>query len=359
MPDGTASLSATDLLRQPVTAEHDGWKIESASAQPVTPAELVQRMGGPEAPAVVEPPKVETPPAAESDEPVVADKPAAAVVAAPAVADPAAPPAKPKKADPQARINEATRLRHAAERETAAATARAEAVQRELEAERAKNAPPPVVAKPAVELVEPKEDDFETYGAFQTALRAYDRAVITAEADARIARTLDERDAKAREASSADRLARAHAQRVAAFNDRLDAARTEHADLDAIIDTPIPLSAPMKDIIVDSEVGPQMWIYLHGHPEECERIARLHPLIAIREMGGIEREIKLQRAAHSGPAAVAPPISRARPPLKPGAGSVPTASASETRVDTIATPFGPEWIRAENRREQARRARRL
>lgn len=369
--------SQSQELRLPVTAEHAGWEITSASAgKAPTHEELVERLGGPAAAKPEDKAAADAKPATEEVvEQVEKPSAAAAVAAKPnekaddvaAAAKPGEKVEKPRGGSMQSRINEQTRLRYQAERNASAATERATALERENAALRARTAEPvadaaavaaAAAAKAALttELVEPKESDFTTYEDYQLALRTFDRAVITAETDKRIAAVLATRDATSAATSTQERVARAHTERVAKFNERLDTLRERMPDLDAIMDRPIPMSPPMKDIIMDSEVGPQIWVHLDANPGEAERIARLHPLIAIREMGRIEE--RLIAAAHSGPAAASSSqVSQARPIVKPAIG--PAASAANGRTTDLATmPFGPEWIAESNRQRSARGRRR-
>lgn len=373
--------SQSQELRLPVTAAHDGWEVTSASAGPQpTKEQLVERLGGPAADKTTDTTAVAA--AAkpgEEETTVVVDKPVAGAAAAAKPGDAAAAVVakpgekattdktgdKPRGGSMQSRINEQTRLRYQAERDLAAERTRTEELTRELAAVRTKPADgaaateaaalaAAAAAKPAAP-VEPKESDFHTYEEYQSALRAFDRAVITAETNERIATALATRDASTAAASTQDRLARVHVQRVEKFNERLDTLRASMPDLDAIMDRPIPMSAPMRDIIMDSEVGPQIWVHLDANPGEAERIARLHPLIAIREMGRIEE--RLSAGAHSGPSASSSPVSQARPIVKPAIGPAASAAAGRT-TDLASMAFGPEWIAESNRQRSARGRRR-
>jgi hypothetical protein len=73
------------------------------------------------------------------------------------------------------------------------------------------------------------------------------------------------------------------------------------------------LTAPMVDVIKDSDVGPQMMLHLARNPEDIDRIARLHPVLAFGEMKKLEARLE---GAHSG-SPQSTQHSKARPPIKP------------------------------------------
>jgi hypothetical protein len=90
------------------------------------------------------------------------------------------------------------------------------------------------------------------------------------------------------------------------------------------------LTAPMVDAIKDSDVGPQMLLHLARHPEDIDRIAALHEVLAYGEMKKLEGQLI---GAHSGsPPDVAQQHSQAPAPIKP------VGHATSRRSDTDEIP---------------------
>jgi len=90
------------------------------------------------------------------------------------------------------------------------------------------------------------------------------------------------------------------------------------------------LTVPMVDAIKDSEVGPQLLLHLARHPEDIDRIAALHDVLAYGEMKKLEGQLA---GAHSGsPPVVAQVHSQAPAPIKP------VGHATSRRSDTDEIP---------------------
>jgi len=121
---------------------------------------------------------------------------------------------------------------------------------------------PETDAAPVAAAGRPAQDDFETYEQFQEAL-----------VDWKVNLRLTEHDVEARE-----RIERASAQRaqeaiVAAHTSRIDAFRSEHDDFDAVIEQgrDLPMTRPMQDSVLNSDMGPAVMYHLCRFPEECDR----------------------------------------------------------------------------------------
>lgn len=97
--------------------------------------------------------------------------------------------------------------------------------------------------------------------------------------------------------------------------------------------------------------GQDIMVYLVQNPDVAQAITSLHPIDQIGRMGEIAGTIKARaEAAASGPART-PPISNAKPPIKP-LGSSPTVSDD---VDTESESFEAHFKR-ENARDAKKRA---
>lgn len=101
----------------------------------------------------------------------------------------------------------------------------------------------------------------------------------------------------------------------------------------------IVIHAGALEAIADSDVGPDILNHLADNPKECERIASLSPIAAIREIGRIEAKLE----AKPEPKKTA---SKAPAPITPGGGGSPSDDTPKD-TDTI-----DEWMRKERARER-------
>jgi hypothetical protein len=166
----------------------------------------------------------------------------------------------------------------------------------------------------------PVQDDYETYDQFQEAL-----------VDWKVNLRLTERDAVERERIERVSAKRAHDAVVDAHTGRIDAFRETHSDFDAVIEQgkALPMTQPMQDSVLNSDMGPAVMYHLCQFPEECDRIAAMPPMHAIREMGKLEARIE---AAQTGPASSAASMTSAPRPIKPVGGG---ATASTVPLDQM------------------------
>lgn len=96
------------------------------------------------------------------------------------------------------------------------------------------------------------------------------------------------------------------------FQARADAARAKLPDFDEVVGmSEAPMSQPMAEAIIDSDVGPQLTYYLAKNPQEAERIAGLSPVRAIREIAAIEAKIKAPPAPTAKATSAPPPPTHA------------------------------------------------
>tara|TARA_R110000823_G_scaffold225669_3_gene353426 strand:- start:784 stop:1605 length:822 start_codon:yes stop_codon:yes gene_type:complete len=162
----------------------------------------------------------------------------------------------------QERIDEITRQRHEAQREAAYWRGLAEAAQ-------PKEAP--------AEASEPKSEDFEDYGAYVRALAKFEaKALVKAEFE-------QQRTQKAQEAQATT------------WQQRADAAKAELPDFEKVMATSTaPMSHAMAEAIKGSDIGPKVAYHLAQNPEIADRLSRLEPMAAAREIGRLEASLSVK-----------------------------------------------------------------
>jgi|TARA_R110002020_G_scaffold93004_2_gene224620 hypothetical protein len=173
-------------------------------------------------------------------------------------------------------------------------------------------APPEGVEQPVGD--KPNQESFDTYEEFQDALIQWnvDQRIQVAETDRRASIE--------REQSQKN-----HDAAVAAHYERIDAYRAGGpSDFDAVIQSgqDLPLTAPMRDTVLSSESGPALMYHLSKNPEECDRIANMHPMAQIKELGRLEARI--EGVTQAGPSSSPEPVTRAPRPIKPVGGGATT-----------------------------------
>lgn len=127
------------------------------------------------------------------------------------------------------------------------------------------------------------------------------------------------------------RAAETQAQETAAreqakvWGDRVEEYRGKTPDFDdTLADCELMISVPMQAAIRDSDLGPAMLYHLAKNPAEAERISKLGPVSAVRELGKIE--VKLSTPVTPAKRASAAP----NPPAQVGGGA---SSAAKSLTD--------------------------
>ena len=182
--------------------------------------------------------------------------------------------------------------------------------------------------KPEPKAVEPtKLPTLEEHGydeaKYQAALIQY----VEQKAESVVEKRLTEADAQRREQG---RLA-TFAERQRSF-----AKATPDFEQRVLQDPTLPISETMRDVIVDSESGPEIAYYLAQNRDSAEAIARLPPHLAALEMGRIEGRLSAQKEAAKR---TTPAVSKAPPPP-------PTLEATESAgsKDPEDMPI-EEWVK--------------
>ncbi len=91
------------------------------------------------------------------------------------------------------------------------------------------------------------------------------------------------------------------------FKERLDDFAEKHEDFQELIEDIAPLiRGAALETLIDSKHGPEIIYHLAKNPEEAEKLAKLSPLAAAREIGRIEERLntKKEKKSSSAPAPI-------------------------------------------------------
>lgn len=187
----------------------------------------------------------------------------------------------------------------------------------------------------------PKLDTFESYEDWNIEMAAF-------VAD----RRYEERQQQETQVRQHEAAQRGLQDAATTWSGRLTTARQDRADFDTITGAfldAVRIGTPIGDAVFTSEVGPDLAVHFGEHPEDFQRIARLHPAQQLRELGKLEATYAPaahpQADLHPNPvtSAPAPPFTLGH---RPGAPVDAVASALKRR-DTGA------YIREMNARDLA------
>lgn len=191
------------------------------------------------------------------------------------------------------RFSELTQQRREAEARAARAEQEAEELRKRLEA----------TAKAEGGESAPKLEDFETYDEYNRAVARWEARETLRQEQKRLAeeqyRTVNEQKQAALQAE---------------YQAKADIARTKYADFDAVaFRQDVPVSQPMVDAILYSEMGAELQYHFGKNPEDAARIARMSPPEALLAIGRLEAQLQTQPAAKatSAPAPISPVNARA------------------------------------------------
>jgi len=147
-----------------------------------------------------------------------------------------------------------------------------------------------------------------------------DYVAATAEwiADQKIQKTLTEREKQ----QAAEREAAERTKTVESWNKRLAQATVEMPDFeDVVASSDVPVTPPVQQAIMESDVGPKLAYYLASHPDEASAIAAMAPIGAIRALGRLEERLASQKPnikPTSAPEPIKPVGTRAAVSKDPG-----------------------------------------
>ena len=215
----------------------------------------------------------------------------------------------------QPRIDELTRARHEAERESAYWKGIANS-KGASSADKAANEKPTL-------------DKFDDYGAFVEALTDW-------KADQAVTSRLQER-AQAQQQET----------RTTSWNERQAIARTTMPDYDEVVGrSETPVSPHVAEAITDSESGPALAYHFANNPEVLTRLNGLSPIQAAREVGRIEATLAQPKAE------LAPTIKTTNAPTPAAisanqgrSSTVPLEKMSQAQYEAHRKSQGARWAR--------------
>lgn len=177
---------------------------------------------------------------------------------------------------------------------------------------------------------EPKREQFESYEEFIEARAAH---VAEKAAEQRIARA-NEEQRRQTEVQRAQSLAET-------WQAKQDKARDEIEDYDDVVaSSSAPVTAAMRDSIMESDIGPKLLHHIASHPEDAERISKLSPASQAREIGRLEAALLAPKPQPKAPE------TRPIEPVGSGGGAPAGPSDKQSIKD---------WMEARNKEVRARR----
>lgn len=158
----------------------------------------------------------------------------------------------------------------------------------------------------------PKSDDFESHEAYVEAL-----------ADWKVDQKLSAREQKAKESD----LKTEQQKQVSAHVDRVQVFAKEHEDFNDLMESvnDIPMSITVQEVILGSEIGPELMYALAKEPEEYKKICKMPALQAARELGKIEARLSKNSSTETPELKT----TKAPKPINP-VGSKPSAASTKS-----------------------------
>jgi len=128
----------------------------------------------------------------------------------------------------------------------------------------------------------PKEEDFNgDWGKYIAATAAYEAA-----------KAVKGSLAEDRKASQQTRAEQLNQEVLADFNERADAFKSKAKDFDDVVETFVSgggkFSDAVRELVMDSDLGPQLTYHLAKHPVLANKISSLPPLQAAKEIARLE-----------------------------------------------------------------------
>lgn len=172
---------------------------------------------------------------------------------------------------------------------------------------------------PAEAGTPPREEDFNgDWGKYIAATAAYEAA-----------KAVKGSLADDRKAASETRLAELRQEVLEDFNERAEAFKAKATDFDSVVskyvDSGGKFSDAIRELVTDSDVGPQLTYHLAKNPALASKLNALSPLQAAKEIGKLENDLSR------------PPnrTTKAPPPAKPLTGGAAHSSSEDAQVTAM------------------------
>ena len=229
---------------------------------------------------------------------------------------------KERKPNPkiERRFSEITKQREAAREEARKEREAREALEARLKDLEAKANPQPAQAQANELGPEPQPDQFSDMFEYAKALAEY---------------TADKKLMEREKAEADRRAAEQRAEFEQNWAKRVDAARKEMPDFDDMIQSSdVAVSDPVRDAIMESDVGPQILYHLAENPELAKELGKKTVISALREIGKLEARFEKAKEPQTRSEPKAEPAvaksSKAPAPITPIRGAL---STTENNVD--------------------------
>ncbi len=339
MADETQDLSINDMLRELST--------DAPASDPAPPPEPPAEV---ENPATPEPQKTSDTPAQDETQPAPGADTAKETQEPKGDEKPKFAPKDNLPKGVQKVIDKAKWEQHEAERKAEAAEREAEELRQRLEAiqapaKPASEEPPkpeekPSPTKPAFQFDEPKpqapnKDDFELIDDLLVANQKYAEELAEWSAKKAVAESNFQAAERAKQATAQRAFQQAHE----VWTKRVDeVAKTNPVIQEAIKEVgPFLTSAGQQALIMKSEVGPDILLYLKEHPDETMAMARMgHPTPIAYALGRIEQKILASKQAPN-PKPETPPDEELTPPPKVAGGQTAAPKAVDLNDPELST----------------------
>lgn len=370
-------MADTSTVQPASVGEHDGWTVSSSSIDQPKPEQIVERLTD-----VPDDRQIEQEAQRAATEEPAEDEQGAAPATEESKPEEKKKSASQRQAELRARIAAETKAYHDARRAREFEQLEIMRLRKEREELQAKPAekPAPVGDKP---MWAKYEADGKSYEEFLDDRAEYDRQQT-------LALTREEQQRQREEATRhAEAQARTRAEResAAAYDKRVADAVQRHPDFLEVInknlsdvpDSPflvhviqtheqgpevlyhlaqnpdearvlstLDLSRPVADAIRFSDAPIPLLSFFSQNPQELDRLNRLHPASALVALGEIKAQLRDAKDGSSSTETV----SNAKAPIRPVGGGRTSAPKSSDDL-----PFGPDWIREENKRDRERKSR--
>jgi hypothetical protein len=162
-------------------------------------------------------------------------------------------------------------------------------------------------------------------------------------------------DKKLMERDQAEANRKAAEQRVQfekSWADRVNAARSELPDFDDMVQSSdVSISDPVRDAIMDSDVGPQILYHLAENPDFAKKLGEGSVISALRQIGRLEVQFEKTTTKASAPEVKSTAVkSKAPAPISPIRGAV---SKTDNNLDADGNFHGTfaQWKAARQNRQ--------